>query len=173
MVIVDASMKNYYLATYFVYLYTALSILPIIIFFGFVLGLSVYANHTLDGIPVYFFPYLLLLGIGAVLFTLYKSIHEHIAVSENGIEYHSPWSILETNWGSIEKISYGWHNQWRLEGLLVDTFSIRIKRHSLLDRYLPVFSSQRMIIPLSCFSNNWRESELGEQIKQYAPQLFP
>jgi hypothetical protein len=29
-----------------------------------------------------------------------------------------------------------------------------------------------VFIPLSPFDKNWRDSELGQQIKQYAPHLF-
>jgi hypothetical protein len=112
------------------------------------------------------------LGIINIIFIFYKAIYEHIAVSQNGTEYHSPWMVLETSWENIEKISYGWHNGLRIEGLLVDSSQIRIKKHSFFDRSTDPFTWRRMIIPVACFAENWRESELGQQIKQHAPHLF-
>ena len=96
-------------------------------------------------------------------------------VSENGIEYHTPWLIIETKWIGVEKISFSWHDGFRYECLLVDNSQTHIRKWSLPERYPPtpfMGMQYKTVFPLSCFAENWRDSELGQQIKQYAPHLF-
>jgi len=119
--------------------------------------------------------YFLGLGLFGIYATLKRIRSEHIIVSENGIEYHTPWLIIETKWTSVEKISFYWHNGFRYECLLVDNSQTRIKKWSLPERYPPTpFRGMysKTIFPISCYTENWRVSELGQQIKQYAPHLF-
>lgn len=116
------------------------------------------------------------LGLVGIYFTLQKMRNEHIVIAEKEIEYHSPGIIIVTKWENAEKISNYWHNGFRHECILVDNSKIVIKKwSSFLGRTIPApfesFSS-KTIIPLSCFSENWRDSDLGQQIKQYAPHLF-
>jgi hypothetical protein len=161
----EHEMTEYYLIKRYMFFYIGLSVMIGIIIIGF----FIYIFHD---IPIIFLFYFFGLGIINIIFIFYKAIYEHIAVFENGVEYHSPWTILEINWNGVEKISYGWHNNLRIEGLLVDSSQIRIKKHSLFDRSIDPFTWRRMIIHVGCFAENWRESELGQQIKQYAPHLF-
>jgi len=166
-------MTNYYLTQRFMYYYAGLHILINLVFFGFAIGWVVSVSQDVSVIVLCLLIYFVILGIGNTIFISYRVIHEHIHVSETGVEYHSPLSIVEIPWSSFEKIAYGWHDYLRVEGLLVDTSRLHIKKSSLFDRRtFDPFSSRKMIIPLSCLSDNWRESELGRQIKQYAPNLF-
>ncbi|MBC7876663.1 MAG: hypothetical protein H7Y59_05770 [Anaerolineales bacterium] len=84
--------------------------------------------------------------------------------------------ILEVKWKDIDKISHCWRFLIRQECLSVDQGQVKIKEwHAFsantyshpLENYL-----QNIAIPLNSFSENWRDSELGQQIKQYAPHLF-
>ena len=142
---------------------------------GIMIGVMVYASRNDTEMPICLLFYFLSIGIANAGFILQKIIFEHITVSANGVEYQAPGIIFDTDWNNIEKISYHWHHSWRIECLLIDNDQIRIKKWSFPARALPsplTPFSHKTIIPLSCFAENWRENELGQQIKQYAPQLF-
>jgi hypothetical protein len=136
------------------------------------IGLFIYVTRDASCALIYFAG----LGIFTIFRTVHKILNEHIVISEKGIEYYSPWIIVETKWESIEKIAYYWHGGLRVECLLVDNSKTLIKKWSFPDRYPPApFGgpfSQKTIFPLSCFADKWRDAELGQQIKQYAPHLF-
>jgi hypothetical protein len=161
-------MNSYYLTKRSKYIYFVVSLLLLIA----MIGPFVYFFSKNLCFQVY------LLGIG--LFSIYNlirtTLNEHIGVSEKGIEYHSPGMIVEANWEDFEQISHYWYHGIRSECLLIDNSQTRIKKWSFPARYPPTTMleslRQKTIIPLSCFSNNWRDSELGGQIKQYAPHLF-
>ena len=70
---------------------------------------------------------------------------------------------------NVEKIGFHWSILGRLEGLYVrqNLINIKVGNNWELLSFL-----KRVFIPLSCFADNWSESELGQQIKQYAPHLF-
>ena len=161
-------MNSYYLTNHSRYIYIVISLLSLVVFMG---------------VFFYIFPkvlclqlYLLGLGLFGIYNLIQKVRNEHIIVSEKGIEYYAPGIIFETNWKSIEQISTYWHNGSRQDCLLVDSSQIRMKKWSFfLGRNLPMpfgFTLNKTLIPLSGFSENWRDSELGQQIKQYAPHLF-
>ena len=161
-------MNSYYLTLRSKYIYFVVSLLTLFA----MIGLFFYIFPNILCFQVY------LLGLG--LFGLYNLLqtirNEHIVVSEKGIEYYIPGVIFETDWKSIEKISIHWRYGFRHECLLMDNSQIRMKKWSFfLGRNLSMpfeFFTRKTLIPLSGFSENWRDSELGQQIKQYAPHLF-
>ena len=159
-------MNSYYLTSRSKYIYLVVSLLALVATIG----------PFLYFIPVLCFRiYFLGLGLFGIYVTLKRIRSEHIIVSDHGIEYHTPWMIVETKWESIEKVSFFWHNGYRYECLLVDNSQTRIRKWSFPERYPPApfrEMTRKTIFPLSCFANNWRDSELGQQIKQYAPHLF-
>lgn len=114
------------------------------------------------------------LSILIIFSSIYWIKKENLSVSEEGIEYNGPDIAFETKWEYVENISVGWHFPFKVEGIVVDKSLIRVKKMSfgLTKRYPTWGFSQIVFIPVSCFSNNWRDSELGQQIKQYAPHLF-
>lgn len=101
--------------------------------------------------------------------------YESITITPETIEYNTPGMILVVKWKDIEEISHCWRFLIRQECLVLDRSNSTIKEWALyantyshpLKNYL-----QSVAIPLSCFSENWRDTELGQQIKQYAPHLF-
>lgn len=159
-------MNSYYLTNRAKTIYLGVSLLALVAF----VGLFFYI------IPILCFRiYFLGLGLFGVYFTLKRMPNEHIVVSENGIEYYTPWLIVETKWTSVEKVSFFWHNGFRYECLLVDNSQTRIRKWAFPERYPPtpfIGMCNKTIFPISCFADNWRDSELGQQIKQYAPHLF-
>ncbi len=161
-------MNSYYLTSRSKYIYFMVSLLTLIA----MIGLFVYIFPKIYCFQIY------LLGLGS--FSIYYIIqtirNEHIVVSEKGIEYYSPGITVEAKREGFEKISFYWYRGIRNECLLIDNSQTRLKKWSYPARYPPTTLlesfRQKTIIPLSCFSNNWRDSELGQQIKQYAPHLF-
>ena len=159
-------MNSYYLTRHSKNFFIGFSLLEIVI--G--IGLFLYIVRV---------PFLQVYALGLGLFSVYaslKKIHDtHLIVTERGIEYHSPWLIMEVKWETIEKISTNWLSGLRVESLFIDNSQIRIKKWTFPDRGpstpLEKFP-HKTIIPISCFADNWRDTELGQQIKQYAPHLF-
>ncbi|RPI67882.1 MAG: hypothetical protein EHM38_09190 [Geobacteraceae bacterium] len=141
-------------------------------------GLGLSALIAIFFFPIWKIPVFNLFPLILLSFTIISAIYwirkENIAISEEGMEYEGPDVAFRTKWESIEKISSGWYFPIKTEGLIVDKSSIRVTKMAIgtVKRFPLWISSQKVFIPLSCFSNNWRDSEIGQQIKQYAPQLF-
>jgi hypothetical protein len=121
-----------------------------------------------------FFPYVCLsiYSILILFFTFKNITGEHIELSVNGIEYHRFGLTFNVKWENIEEINTYWQIPFRQEGLYIDPDLIRITQWSLGSYKAHSGWSRKSFIPLSIFSENWRDSELGQQIKQYAPHLF-
>lgn len=118
--------------------------------------------------------WLLVLTISIILISIYWIKKENLSVSEEGFEYEGPDFAFGTKWGNVTNISLGWHFPFKVEGVIVDKSLLRIRKMSfgVIKRYPILGFSQTVFIPLSCFSDNWRDSELGQQIKRYASHLF-
>ena len=87
-------------------------------------------------------------------------LNQKLVVARSGIVYHVGWSRIEARWKDIEKIVSRWDLFPRTEGLIVPKTG-----------ELPLLLS-KLFIPLSLFAENWRESELGQEIRKHAPHLF-
>lgn len=161
-------MNSYYLTSRSKRIYSITSLIALVV----MISLFFYISRNIFCMQIYF------LGLG--LFSIYalfqKLKNEHVELTEKGIEYHAPGVIFETGWESIEQISNHWRYGFVHECLLVDNSRIRMRKWSFFlggrNVPTPAFSSRKTLVPLSCFSENWRDSELGQQIKQYAPHLF-
>jgi len=158
-------MNKYYLTPRFKLFHTASGLI-----LSMLIALFLYSTWNLPILNLFL---LVLLG-----FTIVSSIYwirkENIAISREGIEYEGPDVAFGIKWENIEKVSTGWYFPVKPEGLVVDKSSIRVTKMTIgtVKRFPLWASSQEVFIPLSCFSDNWRDSELGQQIKQYAPHLF-
>jgi hypothetical protein len=158
-------MKKYFLSTRYKLLHlgvgSALSLVITVFVFQF------------RKIPIFNLFLLALLGF-TILSTIYWIRKENISVSEYGIEYEGPDFAFGTKWENIESISTGWYFPVKIEGVTADKSLIRVTKMAFgVTKRFPVWGfSQTVFIPLACFSDNWRDSELGQEIKQYAPHLF-
>lgn len=145
--------------------------------------LSRFVNLTafiiITGLYMYFFKsgcfilYFLMFGIFSISRNFRALEEETIYISDKTIEYRQLGSSFEVQWGKIEKISQRWH-LYKQDCLIIDNSNIRIKDMSFWGSSFTynLFDWQEIFIPLTCFSENWRDSELGQKIKQYAPHLF-
>jgi len=94
------------------------------------------------------------LAIGMISIVL----NQKLVITHIGIEYYVGWARMEARWKDIASIGFRWGPLPRMEGLLVPATG-----------QVPPFEK---FIPLSLFADNWRDSELGGQIKKYAPHLL-
>jgi hypothetical protein len=159
-------MQKYYTSSRYKLLYSLIGLLvliPVIVL-----------SYRLWRVPV--FNYVLFLLITLVIIrAVYWIRNENIAISNSGLEYDTPGIILEIKWENIQKVSHVWKWFIRQECLVADQAHVKIKRWAIYANSYPSLLEnypQNIAIPLSCFSENWRDSELGQQIKQYAPHLF-
>lgn len=160
-------MKKYYLTHKYKFYYSAIcliSTLPLI-------GLALY---FFQNILLCLVPFLIAMAL-VIIRAVYWIQSESLIVSENGVDYDTPGSIYKIKWQDFEKITRCWRFAIRQEGLAVDQSKFRIEGGSLVGNspsHALYDYPQKVCIPLNCFAVNWRDSELGQQIKQNAPHLF-
>jgi len=157
-------MKTYHLTSFWKYY----SLLSGSLIFWFIIAAVAWQGKQFD------FAFLAsLLALADTALAISSAPTFHIVVSEDGVIWNGPGFTLGTRWEDIEDISrhvYGFSIQ---EGLASNKLMIQINNKGV--GYLPTpwqTPPFKPFIPLSCFVHNWRDSELGGQIKQYAPHLF-
>ena len=150
-------MNIYYLTSKFKIVYAIISILVFALLFKI------------------FAPNYICLGIygSFILLTSFKNIvSEKIVISDKGIEYHRLGLTFNIKWENIEEINTHWSVPFKQEGLYIDPDLIRITEWWSGSYKAYGGWGRKAFIPLSKFSEDWRNSQLGQQIKQYAPHLF-
>lgn len=125
--------------------------------------ISFFKNHQLFG--AYFFgPTAFIVDLYCFIGMVYAILSEKITVTQDGFEYKfAPSQHISKKWGDVKRIGIQLNALRQIEGLYVRKSRV------------PEFSSAHEkldFVPLSIFAENWRDSELGQQIKQYAPHLF-
>jgi hypothetical protein len=146
-------MKRYFLTTQYKSIVAGIWLIPLLSMNMIFVYLAAWYLFLLIAITII---------IGTILFV--RSIY--LDVSENGIECHSPFS-LKSKWENLEAISFSKYGKWQ-EGLI-------IRQPLVLYRgsYQRILKNpDKIFVPLSVFAENWRGSDLGQQIRQYAPHLF-
>ncbi len=161
-------MRKYYLTNRYKLLFGSIWISPLII----IIPLCILFYYSLPETSSIIISSLFV--IGEIWSAIYRTYSEYVVVNQDGITYHSSLSTIKASWSSVEKAKTG---QWWLfkpEGLIVGTPEIKMRSiiSSASLRIFQSFMKSKYFIPLSCFSDNWRDSELGQQIKQYAPHIF-
>ncbi|HQU37108.1 MAG TPA: hypothetical protein PLR65_11040 [Anaerolineales bacterium] len=96
---------------------------------------------------------------------------ERLTLSDEGIEYHRLGLTFNTKWENVRVLRTRWFSPFEQEGIFLAADQFRITEWWINSNELGVWG-QKAFIPLSKFSDNWRNTELGIQIKQYAPHLF-
>ncbi len=100
-----------------------------------------------------------------------------LIVTSETIKYKNAGIVVETSWNMIEDVEkiFLWSSWTKQDCLVVDNSNIKISTAPfawLLSPETKPFNIQKAVIPLSCFAEDWRNSEIGQQIKEYAPHLF-
>ncbi|MEW6031091.1 MAG: hypothetical protein ACOYZ8_14430 [Chloroflexota bacterium] len=89
-----------------------------------------------------------------------------IVINPIEITYRASGYTVSVHWKDVTRI--GQRSILKYDCLFVDKSTEGVKI------WLPgtLWGEAEAFIPLSHFEKNWRDSELGQQIKQYAPHLF-
>jgi hypothetical protein len=96
----------------------------------------------------------------------YRGFFEKMTLSTNGIQYHTFGRSIFVRWANLERIG-ATSRAKNIEGVFApcQPDDTRV--------WLPgIPLGKEIFIPLAIFADNWRDSNLGQQIKQYAPHLF-
>ncbi len=138
-----------------------------------VMYLILWFSEVIKQYPI-FFPFPLVFGIYQVIYLINYYNKKHIVVNDQGIEYNTNRVVFKAIWKDLEKLSSGWHEQIKQEGIIVDKLKLKTTNsfQQLPTKEYFLSKTTKAFIPLSCFADKWRDSELGQQIKQYAPHLF-
>ena len=157
-------MKTYYLTSFWKYY----SLLSGSILFWFAIAAIAYQGNQFD------FVFLAsILGLVDTTRAFYNVPATRIVVSKNGVAWHSLGFTISTSWENIEKISHRFYGFSVQEGLAITKLTVRIHKTGIGSLPTPwQIPPVKPFIPLSCFVRNWRDSELGVQIKNHAPHLF-
>jgi hypothetical protein len=150
--------KTYYLTTKWKIIYFSLSAIYHVV----VIGISSYF------VQLFAIAYIVM-GLISLIFSVYGLNKVRIILNPQGIEYHVPFVfVYEVTWGVIQEIGfYGFR-----ECLFIDKNLVKVN-YSKGEIYATYMGfGDFAFIPLNAFSNSWRNSELGQQIQQYAPNLF-
>ena|SRR5690349_11236571 len=111
--------------------------------------------------------FLLFMFCGFVgMLSLYRGYSEQVILSVNGIQYRTFGYSVYTPWKNVKRAGTSRLGFYKFDGIFITYFS------NDMDVWLPCIFEKEIFIPLGVFSKDWRESELGEHIKQYAPHLF-
>lgn len=103
------------------------------------------------------------------LIEIYSALTVRLTTSREGIMYHQVGYGVFVKWDQIESIGECIAGRVRTECLLLNEFEVRgIKQLANLSGLRPKGKS----IPLGLFNRNWRDQNIGLDIKKHAPNLF-
>jgi hypothetical protein len=158
-------MKTYSLTAKWKFFYGVYALLGIVGMYNFLRRLFVTGDQNSIGsiiilvIEILVFAYVTVSGG-------YSLLKTHIQFSNGKFEYRTFLISYSAKWNEISKIETK-KNRFKQEGIYIKSQTAKgspvIGKHpDGLDVFIPIFM----------FLESWRESELGQQIKQYAPHLF-
>jgi hypothetical protein len=162
--------KTYYLAWYWRIIYGGLGVAlaivaPLGIFRDSVVDFSRGTIHwsmlIFNGLVITLF---LFIGITTFL----AALRMRLVLSTQGIEFHHSSFSLYASWSDAARIDRVMFGRSRVDGLVLRQSSLRADR---LTRWTLKLWGQDLEIPLQPFSWRWRTSELGDDLRRYAPQL--
>jgi hypothetical protein len=110
---------------------------------------------------------LFILVFVSAIYIVIQAYTEKIVVSPLGITLHLPGLHVLMKWEDVERIS-------RSRTLGVSYEAIFAPKSKAVITGIQSFGifGEKVSINLFRYSENWRDSELGQQIRQYAPHLF-
>lgn len=109
----------------------------------------------------------LLLLMTKYVTTLADSVR--IVVSRDGIEYHGGLYIISTSWDNVVRIGQIPSAFGMTEGLVLREPAMHASNWLC---WLVRMNRIDHVIPLASFMWWWRDTELGDDIRRYAPHLF-
>jgi hypothetical protein len=96
----------------------------------------------------------------------YRGFFEKMTLSINGIRYQAFGSSVFVRWANLERIG-ATNRAKNIEGVFATC------QPEDINVWLPGMPlGKEIFILLAIFADNWRDSDLGRKVKQYAPHLF-
>lgn len=120
---------------------------------------------SLSGIQTILLIFPLAVSLYFFFMFMYRSLYEKIMVSPSGIRHTAFGYEVFTSWTNLVRI--GKTRLGNREGIYLSRQPGDVRTW-----LIGTSIGQELFIPISIFADNWSESELGQQIKRYAPQLF-
>jgi hypothetical protein len=126
---------------------------------------SMLPNTDLTGITGIILLIIILAALYFGVMNGYRGFFEQMLLSTNGIQYRTFGRSVFVRWANLERI--GATSRTKIEGVFASY------QREDISVWLPGMSlGKEIFIPLAIFAENWRDSELGRQIRQSAPHLF-
>lgn len=149
-----------------------------ILFWAFlIIGLREIFNLVIPEleIPEYAYHALRQISFFILAGALYSIVHvytEKLILSPSGITLQSIGLQISVKWNDINRIGRVSNFPWQsFEALFAQKEKVSAINGKGKQVHPPPLFNE-VSIKLSRYSENWRDSELGQQIKQYAPHLF-
>jgi hypothetical protein len=139
------------------------AVAPLLILYDFT-----FKNNFIGRDDYCLIPWLIALCVFYAIHGLFHGYFERDILSPDGFQYHTLGYSFRTDWKNLQQTGNRWQGLiYKFEGVFVRYFSDDLKV------WLPgVIWGKEIFVPLSMFSDPWSNSDLGQQIKQYAPHLF-
>ena len=110
---------------------------------------------------------LVFLGAILVAASYFAHLFDNLSINREGFEYRSSGTIYSGNWTDVRKVAvrkYFVFYWVRYEGFYIPKEKLTSGKTSVwVDDFF---------VPLSPFVVKWRENTLGQQLKEYAPQIY-
>jgi len=113
-------------------------------------------------------PLVIMLSFFALLMA-YSAIQIRLVVSPEGVEYYQVGYSVKTTWDNVARVGEIPAGRIMAEGLILYQPALFVDSWLAGVKYI---QTRGKLIPLSLFKRDWFESELGQDIKKYAPHLF-
>ncbi len=113
-------------------------------------------------------PLVVMLALFAVLMA-YSAIQIRLVISPEGVEYYQVDYSVKTTWNNVARVGEIPAGRIMVEGLILYESAIFVDSWLSGVKYI---QTRGKLIPLSLFKREWLDSELGQNIKKYAPHLF-
>jgi hypothetical protein len=103
------------------------------------------------------------------LLMAYSAVQIRLVITPEGVEYYQVGYSVRTTWQNIARIGEIPAGRIMVEGLILYESGLSVAKLFSGVKYI---QTRGQVIPLSLFKRDWIESDLGQEIKMYAPHLF-
>jgi hypothetical protein len=108
-------------------------------------------------------PLFMLISLRGLVANFYNRLHEKIIISDEGIEYQALGVNIYAKWNQVMIME-----NWGFRKVDV----IPVGKRNIKRNLIGAIGHYDNSIPIFRFGTKWRNTDLGKQIKKYAPQLF-
>ena len=103
------------------------------------------------------------------LLMAYSAVQIRLVITPDRVEYYQVGYSVRTSWDNVARIGEIPAGRIMAEGLILDEPALFVDKLFSGVNYI---QTRGQVIPLSLFKRDWVDSDLGQEIKKYAPHLF-